>query len=142
MEPKMGPIRHAMERRKSAWGVFWGWEGVGTPRTSVSLSQLHSSHDHTGHDLTGALDDLLLGHLHVETTHASELLVGADGHETLDGEGTERTVVAGGGDDNGGVDGVGVHARLVLFSHISGLWRGSAEWKILRRGAWRQESSW
>jgi len=114
MEPKIGPIRQAFITSQSS-SIMLDQGGMKGELTSVSLGQLHTTNDHAGHDLTGTLDNLVLSHLHVETTHASKLLVGADGYETLDGEGSPWAVVTGGGDDQGSVDGIGVHAGLVLF---------------------------
>ena len=84
---------------------------------TVDFREFHTADDKAGNDLTGALDDGIFGRVHVEATHAAEALDGLHANETLDGESTEGTVVAGGGDDDGGVDSVGVHAGLVVVVH-------------------------
>ncbi len=81
---------------------------------AVNFRQLHSANDETLGHLTGVLDDRVLGGVHVQTTHTTELVDGRHGDESLGREGTEGTVVASGTDDNRGVDGVGVHARVVV----------------------------
>lgn len=84
---------------------------------AVNLGQLHAANNETRSDLAGALDNGVLGDVHVETAHATEGGNGFHGDHALDAEGAEGTVVAGGGDDDGCVDGVGVHAGLVVVVH-------------------------
>lgn len=94
-------------------GTKGGTHAVG----AVDLSQLHTAHDQTLADLTGVLDDGVLGGVHVQAAHAAELLDGGHGDQTLGGEGAEGAVVASGGDHQRSVDGVGVHAGLVVVVH-------------------------
>lgn len=91
-----------------------GTEGRAHAVRAVDLSQLHTTHDETLGDLTGVLDDGVLGGVHVQTTHATEFLDGGHGDEALGGEGAEGAVVAGGGDHQRSVDSVGVHAGVVV----------------------------
>ena len=84
---------------------------------TVNLGQLHAADDETGYNLAGALDDGVLGSVHVEAAHAAQLLDALHADEALDGKGTHRAVVARRGDDERGVDGVGVHAGLVVVVH-------------------------
>lgn len=100
---------------ESVTSIVLGRGGMKGELTSVSFGQLHTTDDHAGHNLAGTLDDLVLSHLHVEATHTSKHIIGTDRYETLDGEGSPWTVVTGSGDNQGSVDGIGVHAGLVLF---------------------------
>lgn len=102
---------------------------------TIDFGQLHTAHDKTRHYLTGTLDNCILGGVpfqvsilssskegtrlfsHVETTHAPELLELLHADEALDGESTKRTVMASSGDDDGGIDGVRIHARLIIMMH-------------------------
>lgn len=86
---------------------------------SVDLTELHPTDNETRHNLTSALDDGIFGSAHVETTHASQLLDLLHADETLDAEGAERTIMSGGRDDKGSVDGVGVHAGLIWVGSVS-----------------------
>lgn len=56
---------------------------------AVDLGQLHAADDEAGRDLAGVRDDGVLGGLHVEATHAAELLELLHADEALDGEGAE-----------------------------------------------------
>jgi hypothetical protein len=84
---------------------------------TINLRQLHTTDNKTRSDLTGALDDGVLGDVHVEAAHAAQGWDGFHRHHALDAEGAEGTVVAGRGDDDGRVDGIGVHAGLVVVVH-------------------------
>jgi hypothetical protein len=84
---------------------------------SINLGKFHATNDHARDNLTSVLDNSILGKVHVQTTHASELLNSLHAHEALDAESSHRTVVAGSGDDQRSVDGVGVHAGLIVVVH-------------------------
>lgn len=84
---------------------------------SIDLGEFHATDDQAGHNLTGVLDNRVFSGVHIETTHASELLDLLHAHEALDAESTHGTIVARGGDDQRSVDGVGVHAGLVIVVH-------------------------
>lgn len=85
-------------------GAEGGPHAVGT----VNLRQLHTTDEQAGHNLTRALHDSVLGSVHVKTAHATKLLDALHAHKALDRESTHGTVMASSGDDDGGVDGVGV----------------------------------
>ena len=85
--------------------------------STVDLGQLHTADDEARGDFAGALDDGVFGAVHVEAAHAAECFDGLHADEALDAEGAEGAVVAGGGDYDGGVDGVWVHAGLVVVVH-------------------------
>jgi hypothetical protein len=91
-----------------------GTEGRAHAVGAIDLGELHTADDQAGDDLAGALNDGIFSSAHVETAHATELGQLLHRDETLDTKGAKRTVVARGGDDQGRVDGVGVHAGLVL----------------------------
>lgn len=82
---------------------------------AIDLRQLHTTNDKTLGNLTGVLNDSILSQVHVQTTHTTELVDGVHGDKTLSTESTERTVVTGGTDDDGSIDGVGVHAGVVVM---------------------------
>jgi hypothetical protein len=84
---------------------------------AVNLGQLHATNNKTGRNLASALDDSVFSNVHVEAAHAAESWDGFHGDHALDAEGAERTVVTSRGDDDGCVDGVGVHAGLVVMVH-------------------------
>lgn len=84
---------------------------------AIDLTQLHATDNQTRHNLSRALHDRILGATHVQSAHPAQLLELLHGHEAFDAEGAEGSVVAGRGDDDGGVDGVGVHAGLVVVVH-------------------------
>lgn len=84
---------------------------------SVNLGQLHAAHNQAGNNFTSSLDNGVLGRVHVQAAHAAQLLNALHADESLDAEGTHGAVVAGGRDDERRVDGVGVHARLVVVVH-------------------------
>jgi hypothetical protein len=90
-----------------------GSEGRAHAVGAIHLGEFHATNDQAGDDLAGALDNSVFSSAHVETAHATELGQLLHGDKTLDTEGTKRTIVAGGGDDQRCVDGVGVHAGLV-----------------------------
>lgn len=94
-------------------GTESGTHAVG----AVNLGQLHTANDESGRDLTSTLDNGILGDVHVEATHSTQGWDGFHGDHALDAEGTKRAVVASRGDDDGCVDGVGVHAGLVVVVH-------------------------
>ena len=94
-------------------GTERGTHAVGT----VNLRQLHATDDETGSNLTSALDNGILGDVHVEATHSTQSWDGFHGDHALNAEGAEGTIVASGGNNDGCVDGVGVHAGLVVVVH-------------------------
>jgi len=94
-------------------GTESGTHAVG----AINLGQLHAADDETRCNLTSAFNDGVFGNVHVKATHAAESWDGFHGDHTLDAEGAERTVVTSRGDDDGCVDGVGVHAGLVVVVH-------------------------
>lgn len=85
---------------------------------AIEFRQLHTADNHARDDLTGTLDDGVLSSVHVKTAHAAKCRGGLHGDETLDAESTHRTVVTGGGDDDRGVDGVGVHAAKTFVNTL------------------------
>lgn len=113
MAPNVGPVarQHSCSDRISIWRR--PTHSVGT----VDLRELHATHDESWHDLPGAFDNRILRRLHVKATHATELLELLHADKALDREGTERAVVSGGADDERCVDGVGVHAGLIVVVH-------------------------
>jgi hypothetical protein len=54
---------------------------------------------------------------HIEAAHAAKLLDLLHRDEAFDAEGAEGAVVAGRGNDERRIDGVGIHARLVVVMH-------------------------
>jgi hypothetical protein len=84
---------------------------------TVNLRQLHAADNKARCDLASALDDGVLGDVHVQAAHAAQSRDGFHRHHALDAEGAKGPVVAGRGDDDGRVDGVGVHAGLVVVVH-------------------------
>ena len=94
-------------------GTESGTHTVGT----VNLRQLHAADDETRCNLASTLDNGVFGNVHVEATHATQSWDSFHGDHTLDAEGTKGTIVASGGDNDGRVDGVGVHAGLVVMVH-------------------------
>ncbi|KAH0237918.1 Thi4-domain-containing protein, partial [Aureobasidium melanogenum] len=91
-----------------------GAEGRSHTVGTVDFREFHAADDEAGDDLAGALDDGVFGGVHVEAAHAAKALDGLHADEALDGEGTEGAVVTGGGDDDGGVDGVSIEASRIL----------------------------
>lgn len=87
-----------------------GTKGWSHPVSAIHLTELHASDDQSWNNLPRALHDRILGGIHVQAAHASELLELLHRDEALDTEGTKWPVVAGRGDDDRGVDGVWIHA--------------------------------
>lgn len=83
----------------------------------IDLTQLHATHNQATDNLPRPLHNRILGSAHVQAAHTTKLLDLLHADETLDAEGAEGTVVAGRADDEGRVDGVGVHAGLVVVVH-------------------------
>lgn len=79
----------------------------------VQLTQLHAPEDQARDHLARALDDRVLRGVHVQGPHATQG-DGAHAGEALGAEGAKGPVVAGGADDEGRVDGVGVHAAVLV----------------------------
>lgn len=94
-----------------------GAEGGPHAVGAVDLAELHAAADEPRDDLAGALDDGVLGRVHVEATHAAEALESAHADEALGAESAERPVVARRADDQRRVDSARVHARLVVVVH-------------------------
>ncbi|KAH0194444.1 Thi4-domain-containing protein, partial [Aureobasidium melanogenum] len=109
-----------------------GAEGRSHTVGTVDFREFHAADDEAGDDLAGALDDGVFGGVHVEAAHAAKALDGLHADEALDGEGTEGAVVTGGGDDDGGVDGVGVHAGLVVVVHAD--LKGRSQYRSFKIG--------
>ena len=84
---------------------------------TVDFAEFHTADNETRNNLTGPLDDSILGSVHVQAPHTAKLLDLLHADESLDGEGTERSVVASSADHQRGVDGVRVHAALVVVVH-------------------------
>lgn len=84
---------------------------------SIHLAQLHAADDEALDDFPGSLHDGVLRSAHVQAPHAAELLKLLHTYEALDGESTEGTIVTGGRDDKRCIDGVRVHAGLVVVMH-------------------------
>lgn len=87
------------------------------PVGSIHLTQLHSSHNQPGYDFPRAFDDGVLRGIHIQSTHPTKFLDLLHAHEALDAERTKGPIVARGGNHKWGVDGVGVHARLIIVVH-------------------------
>lgn len=82
-----------------------GWtHTIGSP----NLCELHSTNNQTRNNLAGALDDGVLGEVHIETTHATKSAEGIHANKTLGTERTKGTVMTSSGDDDRGVDSVRV----------------------------------
>lgn len=113
MAPNVGPVRGQLLCHGQIPIRRWLTHAVST----VNFRELHPSHDESRDDLPGALDDGILGRLHIEATHAPELLKLLHADQPLDREGAEGAVVSSGADDKRRVDGVGVHAGLVVVVH-------------------------
>ena len=82
------------------------------PVGTIPLTQLHTADNQARHNLTCALDNSVLGRSHVKTTHTLEALSDTHTDETLNAESAKGPIVAAAADDEGSVDGVGVHAGL------------------------------
>jgi hypothetical protein len=91
-----------------------GTKGRSHAVEAVDLRQLHPTDDQALGDLAGILDNGILGRVHVEAAHATQLVNSVHRHEPLRAKGTKGAVVAGGADDHGRIDGVGVHAGVVV----------------------------
>lgn len=120
-----GQARHGQYRSRYLAGIgngllggfLTGTKGWAHAVGAIDLTQLHTTNNQTRNDLTSAFDDSVLGSVHVETSHTAQLINLMHGHETLDGEGAEWSIMAGCGDYDWGIDGIGVHARLVVVMH-------------------------
>jgi len=84
---------------------------------AVDFRQLHATDDEAWGDFAGAFNDSVFSNVHVEAAHAAQGRDGFHGDHALYAEGAEGPVVTGRGDDDGRVDGVGVHAGLVVVVH-------------------------
>mmetsp|Transcript_47562 Transcript_47562/g.40179 ORF Transcript_47562/g.40179 Transcript_47562/m.40179 type:complete len:212 (+) Transcript_47562:547-1182(+) len=89
---------------------------------SIDLSKLHAREDHSRGHLTSVVDDLVLGRIHVEGTHAGNRSTRgdfagnhADRCQPLDGVGAEGAIVAATRDDHLCFDDIRVHARLSVM---------------------------
>ena len=84
---------------------------------TVHLAQFHPTNNQARNDLASTLNDSVFSSVHVESSHAAKLLDLLHGNEPLDAESAEWSIVASGGDDEGSIDGVWVHAGLVIMVH-------------------------
>jgi hypothetical protein len=84
---------------------------------TVDFAELHTANNQTRHDLPGSLDNSILGDIHVQAPHASQLFNLLHRNKTLDAERTKWAIVSRGGDDDGSIDGVWIHARLIVVMH-------------------------
>lgn len=84
---------------------------------AVDFTELHTADNETRNNLTGPLDDGVLGSVHVQAPHTAKLLDLLHADKPLDTEGTKWTIVASSADDERGVDGVRIHAALVVMVH-------------------------
>lgn len=73
-------------------------------RVAIVLRELHAGNDEAGENLSGVVDDETFGLVHIHRTHVTELDQ-TSGRETLDGKGTEGSVVTASADDDGSGDG-------------------------------------
>lgn len=85
--------------------------------SAVDLAQLHTTYDEARYYLASPLDDGIFGGIHIQTPHAAKLLDLLHRYETLNGKGPEWTIMSRGRDDDGSIDGVRVHARLIIMMH-------------------------
>jgi hypothetical protein len=113
MAPNVGPVTRQFLSLAHVSVSKHLTHSVGT----IDLGEFHATNDESGYDLPGAFHDGVLCRLHVKATHAAELLELFHADKALNGEGAEGAVVSGGADDERCVDGVGIHAGLVVMVH-------------------------
>lgn len=113
MAPKVGPVRGQLLCHKQIPARSRLTHAIST----VDFRELHSSHDESWYDLPSALDNCILCRLHVKATHAAKLLKLLHAYKSLDREGAKGAIVSSGADDKRCIDGVGVHAGLVVVVH-------------------------
>eukprot|EP00756_Hemistasia_phaeocysticola_P017606 Hpha_TRINITY_DN15549_c4_g1::TRINITY_DN15549_c4_g1_i2::g.107193::m.107193 len=87
-------------------------EGRAHAGCALNLGDLHTSDDHARHHLTGEVHNRILRSVHVQALHPWGGLDHSVGHQPLHPERPHRSVVAAGGNNNLGLQHVGVHARL------------------------------
>lgn len=120
MAPKVGPrstISPGGESKAFTRKVGGGGGHLTHAIRTVNLRKLHATNNQTRHDLPSPLDDGILSRLHIKPAHATKLLELLHADEPLDGEGAKGAVVTRRRDDDRRVDGVGVHAGLVIVVH-------------------------
>lgn len=84
---------------------------------TINFTQLHASNNETWNNLSGSFDNCVLSSVHVETSHTAKLLNLLHRDKTFHAESTKRSVVARSGYNDGRVDGIWIHAALVVMVH-------------------------
>ena len=69
-------------------------EGGTHARGAVQLGDLHAREDHARHDLASVVDDVVLGSVHIQRTHARDTVHKTQRLETLHARGTKGTIMA------------------------------------------------
>lgn len=113
MAPNVGPVRGQLLCHQDTPARSRLTHAIST----IDLRELHASHNESRYNLPSALDNCILCRLHVKAAHAAKLLKLLHAYKPLDREGAKGAIVSSGADDKRCVDGVGVHAGLVVVVH-------------------------
>src|SRR5436309_815927 len=84
---------------------------------TVHLTELHTTYNQSRNDLTSALYYGVLSRIHIEASHSAKFLKLLHSHKAFDTKRTKGTIMTSGRYYNRCVDGVRVHARLVIMMH-------------------------
>lgn len=113
MAPKVGPAEFISITRPIPRMEEELTHSVG----AVNLAQLHTTHNQPRNNLPSPLHDCVLCLAHVEPSHSTQLLNLLHANQPLDAESPKRSIMTGHRDNNIRVDGVGIHAALIIMMH-------------------------